>query len=452
MAQKDFIVEGGLKVYNQSKELILEASSNQITTYKEFITVGSGTTIDTQNVILEDNVLTINSNQTGIPLSNLKSGIEVERGDENNYFFFFAEEDDSFKIGESTSLQSVATREDNPTVNGIPFWNNTERRYDTNSNLVFDGDLKFNNLKVATESWVSTNYQELLISGTNIKTVNNESLLGTGNIEIDAEIDWADITNKPTTFTPSSHTHLWADITDKPTTFTPSSHTHLWADITDKPTTFTPSSHSHDFSDLSGTDLTIGGKLIHQDDTDTYLSFTTNTMAFTTGGTERMRIDGSGDVSIVEDLSVEGNMTLTGSLNGAPISSYFRAVSTSSGTAGAGWMTVAYSSTGRQHARVFVSDADAGDHAFIQIDWLRSYQDSNFTVINTGGHGNRITGARVLQQTADITYGPKYLQVWVTVSSNYYVGVHDIGYVGGYGNPSAVTPVVENKVWVLSSW
>lgn len=51
---------------------------------------------------------------------------------------------------------------------------------------------------------------------------------------------WADITDKPTTFTPSAHTHLWADITDKPTAFTPTAHTHLWADITDKPTTFTP--------------------------------------------------------------------------------------------------------------------------------------------------------------------------------------------------------------------
>ena len=30
-------------------------------------------------------------------------------------------------------------------------------------------------------------------------------------------VDWSIITNKPSTFTPSSHTHLWADITDHPT-------------------------------------------------------------------------------------------------------------------------------------------------------------------------------------------------------------------------------------------
>ena len=32
---------------------------------------------------------------------------------------------------------------------------------------------------------------------------------------------WAQVTGKPTDFTPSSHTHAWADITGKPSTFTP---------------------------------------------------------------------------------------------------------------------------------------------------------------------------------------------------------------------------------------
>jgi hypothetical protein len=44
----------------------------------------------------------------------------------------------------------------------------------------------------------------------------------------------------------ATHTHLWAEITDKPSTFTPSAHTHLWAEITDKPATFPPDAHNHD--------------------------------------------------------------------------------------------------------------------------------------------------------------------------------------------------------------
>lgn len=95
---------------------------------------------------------------------------------------------------------------------------------------------------------------------------------------------WSEVTSKPSTFTPSSHTHDWADITgepayttrwptwsevtSKPSTFTPSSHTHDWADITGepayttrwpswsevtgKPSTFAPESHSHDWADITG--------------------------------------------------------------------------------------------------------------------------------------------------------------------------------------------------------
>lgn len=62
---------------------------------------------------------------------------------------------------------------------------------------------------------------------------------------------YADITGKPSTFTPSAHTHLWVDITDKPTTFTPSAHTHPWTEVTGKPTTFAPSAHTHLWADLT---------------------------------------------------------------------------------------------------------------------------------------------------------------------------------------------------------
>ncbi len=55
-----------------------------------------------------------------------------------------------------------------------------------------------------------------------------------------------------------SHTHVWADITDKPTTFTPSAHSHVWADITDKPSTFTPSAHTHALSDLTQSGASSG--------------------------------------------------------------------------------------------------------------------------------------------------------------------------------------------------
>lgn len=91
--------------------------------------------------------------------------------------------------------------------------------------------------------------QDILVSGSNIKTVNGESILGSGDISttipiatkdtiggvkvgtglsIDAEsgvlsatgstsVGWDSVTSKPSTFTPSEHTHTTSDITDFPT-------------------------------------------------------------------------------------------------------------------------------------------------------------------------------------------------------------------------------------------
>jgi hypothetical protein len=63
---------------------------------------------------------------------------------------------------------------------------------------------------------------------------------------------WGDITGKPATFPPSTHSHAYADVTDKPATFPPSTHSHAYADVTGKPATFPPSAHSHAVSDVTG--------------------------------------------------------------------------------------------------------------------------------------------------------------------------------------------------------
>ena len=63
---------------------------------------------------------------------------------------------------------------------------------------------------------------------------------------------------------------------------------------------------------------------------------------------------------------------------------------------------------------------------------MRSYGDSNFTVLNCGGHANRITGVRVLYNTSDNTYGGKKLQVYVTTSSNYEGNIYEQGDIDDY--------------------
>jgi len=64
---------------------------------------------------------------------------------------------------------------------------------------------------------------------------------------------WGEVTGKPNTFTPSSHTHPWTQITGAPAQATrwPS-----WAEVEGKPTNFPPVTHSHDWSQVANAPAT----------------------------------------------------------------------------------------------------------------------------------------------------------------------------------------------------
>lgn len=75
------------------------------------------------------------------------------------------------------------------------------------------------------------------------------------------ELTWNSISGKPSTFTPSSHTHTKSQITDFPSSMpasdvyawakAPSKPSYSWSEITSKPSTFAPSSHTHPLSGIS---------------------------------------------------------------------------------------------------------------------------------------------------------------------------------------------------------
>ena len=114
---------------------------------------GATVTLDTQTLLIEDNMIEVNKGQVGIPAESLVSGIEVNRGDSPNYRFIFEELTDSFKVGESGTLQAVATREDAPAAAGVAFWNDSTKRFDTHSNMTYNGtDLLIQARRVVTAS------------------------------------------------------------------------------------------------------------------------------------------------------------------------------------------------------------------------------------------------------------------------------------------------------------
>lgn len=71
---------------------------------------GTTTTLNTEEVLIKDNIIQINSNQEGIPTSTLISGLEVNRGSQDNFQFAFVEATTDFRVGKGTNLQPVLTR------------------------------------------------------------------------------------------------------------------------------------------------------------------------------------------------------------------------------------------------------------------------------------------------------------------------------------------------------
>lgn len=114
----------------------------------------------------------------------------------------------------SSGMMTVATYSDLPSTGLVDGLN------------VFVTDASGDPSGTVTSGWAI--YKYTLSTTTWVKIAENESL--------DVVTDWTNITNKPSTFTPSSHTHAISDVTDLSTTLAGKAaaiHTHVVADITD---------------------------------------------------------------------------------------------------------------------------------------------------------------------------------------------------------------------------
>jgi hypothetical protein len=84
-------------------------------------------------------MIVVNYGEVGPGVTQGYAGLEVDRGTLTDYRFVFDEPTDTFRVGEVGSLQAVATREDAPIAAAVPYWNDTDKRFDTaNSTLFID--------------------------------------------------------------------------------------------------------------------------------------------------------------------------------------------------------------------------------------------------------------------------------------------------------------------------
>jgi len=109
------------------------------------IVQGSTIQVDSQ-ISTSDAVIDMNDGETGAGVTLGYSGLNIDRGTSNNYWFGFDEVRNRFTVGQISALdatniastQVVATREDSPTANGLPYWDSSNNRFSTSANATLD--------------------------------------------------------------------------------------------------------------------------------------------------------------------------------------------------------------------------------------------------------------------------------------------------------------------------
>jgi hypothetical protein len=115
---------------------------------------GSTTIISTEIVEIKDNIVLINSTETGSGVTSNLSGTEVSRGVLVNFQAVFEESSDLYKIGLIGDLQAVATREDSPLDKGVIVFNESLSRLDSVTTielpLLFSGGVESSSSSTGT--------------------------------------------------------------------------------------------------------------------------------------------------------------------------------------------------------------------------------------------------------------------------------------------------------------
>jgi hypothetical protein len=76
-----------------------DLTTNNLTVEGDLTVNGTTTTINTTNLEVEDNIITLNKGETGAGVSEGKAGLMVDRGSENDAVLIYDESDDKWKVG-----------------------------------------------------------------------------------------------------------------------------------------------------------------------------------------------------------------------------------------------------------------------------------------------------------------------------------------------------------------
>lgn len=106
------IWDGGQGQFQDSP---IQFNGSDIIVNANFVVNGTTTTVNTETVLIADNIITLNSNATGTPTEN--AGIEVERGNLTNVSLRWNESIDKWELtNNGTTFYTITTSEDSPNV------------------------------------------------------------------------------------------------------------------------------------------------------------------------------------------------------------------------------------------------------------------------------------------------------------------------------------------------
>lgn len=98
---------------------------------------GNTTLLETNLIEFEDNIILLNSKETGNGVFLNKAGIEIERGNLENFQIVYNESNLSLQAGFVSNLKNVTTHL-NPIHNQFMFWDSTNNQIVSSNNSVID--------------------------------------------------------------------------------------------------------------------------------------------------------------------------------------------------------------------------------------------------------------------------------------------------------------------------
>lgn len=135
----------GFSVRNEDDTKYGDLIVRNLTIKEDIVFGGDAFIIDTEEVKVTDNILTLNSGEQGEGVTKGISGLEIDRGKLPNYFIIFDESDDRFKCGTEGNQFPLMLRDNEPDMIDGAFltWNSTFKRAQTTSTVPIQLALRF---------------------------------------------------------------------------------------------------------------------------------------------------------------------------------------------------------------------------------------------------------------------------------------------------------------------